>query len=223
MTAIIFDTESTGFTEARIIEAAWLEVTPSLAVISRFSQRYDPQKPIEFGALATHHIMDEDLVGMPPYTDFRLPHGLEYIIGYNVDFDWNIAGSPNVKRICVLALCRYLWPQLDSHSQSAMLYYLNRAKARELLKAAHSAEADVMNCMRVLYRVMQALEPQEKETWEALWNISEIARVPTFMSFGKHKGTAIKDVPADYKRWLLGQPDIDPYLMKALRGETAPV
>jgi exodeoxyribonuclease X len=37
------------------------------------------------------------------------------------------------------------------------------------------------------------------------------------MSFGKHKGTAIKDVPADYKRWLLGQPDVEPYLAKALR------
>jgi exodeoxyribonuclease X len=24
------------------------------------------------------------------------------------------------------------------------------------------------------------------------------------------------DVPADYKRWLLGQGDIDPYLRKAL-------
>jgi exodeoxyribonuclease X len=78
MTAIIFDTESTGFTEAPIIEAAWLEVTPSLEVVSRFCQRYDPQKPMELGALATHHIMDEELVGMPPHTDFRLPSGLEY-------------------------------------------------------------------------------------------------------------------------------------------------
>jgi exodeoxyribonuclease X len=27
---------------------------------------------------------------------------------------------------------------------------------------------------------------------------------------------AMADVPADYKRWLLGQGDIDPYLRKAL-------
>jgi exodeoxyribonuclease X len=46
MTAIIFDTEATGLTEPRIIEAAWLEVTPSLEIRSRFCQRYDPQKPI---------------------------------------------------------------------------------------------------------------------------------------------------------------------------------
>jgi exodeoxyribonuclease X len=41
------------------------------------------------------------------------------------------------------------------------------------------------------------------------------------MTFGKHKGVAIKEIPGDYKRWLLGQPDVDPDLAKALRGEAA--
>jgi exodeoxyribonuclease X len=219
MSAIIFDTESTGITEPRIIEAAWVEVEiPSLKTLPIQCHRYNPGKPIELGALATHHIMDEDLVDCPPYTDFRLPDGVEYLIGYNVDYDWGVIGSPDVKRICVLALCRYLWPQMDNHSQSAMLYYLNRAKARELLRAAHSAQADVMNCMRILWRVLQVLEPHEKESCEALWRTSESARIPTVMSFGKHKGTPIKDVPEDYKQWLLKQSDIDPYLAKALGG-----
>ena len=53
-------------------------------------------------------------------------------------------------------------------------------------------------------------------TWEDIWQASELARIPTIMPFGKHKGTAIADIPADYKRWLLGQPDVDPYLRKAL-------
>jgi exodeoxyribonuclease X len=122
--------------------------------------------------------MDEDLVDCPPYTDFKLPDDAEYLIGYNIDYDWGIIGQPPVKRICVLALCRYLWPTLDNHSQSAMLYHLNRSKARELLKEAHSAEADVMNCMRILWRVLNVLEPEEKETWEAVWKVSEIAFQP---------------------------------------------
>jgi exodeoxyribonuclease X len=41
------------------------------------------------------------------------------------------------------------------------------------------------------------------------------------MSFGKHKGMAIADIPPDYKQRLLKQPDVDPYLVKALRGEAA--
>jgi exodeoxyribonuclease X len=78
-----------------------------------------------------------------------------------------------------------------------------------------------MNCMRILWRVFQVLVPQEKESWEALWKTSEIARIPSIMTFGKHKGANIKDIPWDYKQWLLKQPDVDPYLAKALRGEAA--
>jgi exodeoxyribonuclease X len=223
MTAVLLDTEATGLENPELIEAAWLKIpNPNdLTPTERFLQRYNPGKPIALGALATHHIMDEDLVGCPPSSDFRLPAGVEYMVGYNIDYDWKVIGQPETKRICVLALCRYLFPGLDSYSQSAMLYHLNRAKARELLKEAHSAEADVMNCMRILWRVMQVLEPHEKESWEALWRTSELARIPTVMTFGKHKGAVIKDIPGDYKQWLLKQPDIDQYLEKALRGVVA--
>ena len=58
-------------------------------------------------------------------------------------------------------------------------------------------------------------------SWEDSWGRSEIARIPTVMTFGKHKGVPIKDLPADYKRWLLGQPELDPYLIKALKRQAA--
>jgi exodeoxyribonuclease X len=36
------------------------------------------------------------------------------------------------------------------------------------------------------------------------------------MPFGKHRGMLLTDLPGDYKQWLSGQGDIDPYLRKAL-------
>jgi exodeoxyribonuclease X len=221
MSGIIFDTESTGLKEPHLIEAAWLRVPDpnNLVPDATFHQRYNPGKPIELGALATHHIMDEDLVDCPPYSEFALPP-CEYLIGHNIDYDWGVIGKPAVKRIDVLALSRHYFPQLDSHKQSAMLYHFVRPQARELLKQAHSAEADVWNCLTILGHLI-ALIPSESVTWEDVWHRSEHARIPTVMTFGKHKGAAIKDVPADYKRWLLGQPDVDQYLAKALRGEAA--
>ena len=45
---------------------------------------------------------------------------------------------------------------------------------------------------------------------------SEEARIPKSITFGKHKGTAIQDLPTDYIQWLLRQDDLDPYLRKAL-------
>lgn len=213
--AIIFDTETTGKNEAVLIEAAWirLDSLSPFSISEKFNQRYNPKKPIELGALATHHILDEELKDCPDYTEFNLPNAAEYIIGHNVDYDWNIVGNPNIKRICTLALSRRLWPELDSHSQSAMLYFVDRHNAREKLKNAHSALADVENCAFILEKIVAKLGVT---TIEELWNISEQARIPSHMTFGKHKGVAIADIPRDYKTWLLNQDNVDVYLRKAL-------
>jgi exodeoxyribonuclease X len=135
------------------------------------------------------------------------------MIGHNVDFDWSAIGSPDIKRVCTLALSRRLWPDLDSHNQSALLYYLERASAREFLKNAHSAGADVMICSLILGHICRQLGVG---TVEDLWKESELARIPKVMPFGKHKGQLLTDVPSDYRHWLLNQADIDPYLRKAL-------
>lgn len=41
--------------------------------------------------------------------------------------------------------------------------------------------------------------------------------MPTTFTFGKHQGEKIADVPLDYIHWMMRQPDVDPYLMKAMR------
>jgi len=219
--AIIFDTETTGITDPEIIEAAWVEPHSVKGFMineskSTFYSRFKPSKPISLSAMAVHHIKDEDLDNCEPSSSFSLPDDVDYLIGHNVDFDWAAAGKPDVKRICTLALSRYLWPELESHNQSAMLYFLERDHAREFLEGkAHSALHDVQNCMIILEHIVSKLG--DVDSWGTLWKHSEIARVPTVMPFGKHKGSAIKDIPSDYRRWLLNQPDIDPYLIKALQ------
>lgn len=217
MTAIVFDTETTGTKAPQIIEAAWLQLDSpaTLNVTAQFEQRYRPSQRIALGALATHHIYDEELADCPPHTDFRLPADVQYIIGHNVDYDWNVAGKPDVKRICTLALSRSLYPEADSHSQSAMIYLIDRPNARKLLREAHSALADVQNCRSLLANLLSRSGPVAD--WEALWQLSEQARLPKVITFGKHKGTAIADIPADYKAWLLRQTDLDPYLVAALK------
>lgn len=212
---LIFDTEATDKNNPVIIEAAWLE----LASLEPFEtthpwvQRYNPGKPISLGALATHHILDEELVDCPPSNSFSLPEDTQYLIGHNVDFDWQAIGNPDIKRICTLALARSTWPNLDSHNQSALLYFLDRNHAKDMLKNAHSALADVEICAVILKHICQI---RSITTIEELWLASEKARAPSLMPFGKHKGVPMAEVPADYKRWLLGQGDIDPYLRKAL-------
>jgi len=221
MTAILFDTETTGLTEPEIIEAAWIQLSDPICIDEQnyFEQRYKPSKPIELGALATHHIYDEELQDCPPSSSFSLPEGTEYIIGHNVDYDWGAIGKPDVKRICTKALSCSLWPEADSHSQSAMIYLLERVGAREMLKNAHSALTDIRNCWYLLHHITLKLCDSITD-WESLWLASEAARIPKVMPFGKHRGIKITDLPSDYKQWMLRQPDVDPYLVKALRGES---
>jgi exodeoxyribonuclease X len=102
---------------------------------------FRPTKPMQLGALATHHIIESTsrtaTRGLAAGIPRRAP---SIVVGHSVDFDWRAIGEPNVKRICTLALARQAWPDLDSHSLGALTYYLNdHRRARELLKGAHDA------------------------------------------------------------------------------------
>ncbi len=224
---LIIDTETTGFAEpVEPIEVAWVQLNDgpmssdldlSLDLMGRFVQRYQPSQPISFGAMATHHITEDDLAGCPPPTDFVLPEETTFLIGHNIDFDWNVIGKPDVPRICTLTLSRRLWPDEMGHSLGAMMYRLldEKEEARELLKDAHSAYQDVLLTRILLKHILQKMP--KVRTWERLWEASERARIPVNMPFGKHKGTAIADLPADYCDWLLKQTDMDPYVLTAVR------
>lgn len=216
MRAIIFDTETTGIDEPAIVQSAWVEtdhmgwIAPPIC-----GEFWNPGKSISFGALATHHILDEDVADAPAASEFRLPDGVTHLIGHNIDFDWRVIGEPDVKRICTLALARRMWPEMDSHTLGACVYrVLDGPTARAALRNAHNAVADVELCARVLQTICAARRPADLDD---LWRMSEEARVPTHMTFGKHKGLPLAQVPGDYKAWLLRQPDVDPYLAKALR------
>jgi exodeoxyribonuclease X len=228
MSAVVLDTETTGVgDDDKVIEFATSEPLAAprhLADVGRIPitcVRYSAGRPISLGAMATHHIIDEDLIGLQPFVSYSpAAAGVEYIVGHNIDFDWRMLGKPHVKRICTLALARSLWPEIDSHSLGALVYHLHRHKdiARALVKGAHSAKADVELLLDILLPEIQIKLLPRGATWAELWELSEKARIPSVMPFGKHKGVPMGDVPADYKRWLLNQPDVDPYLAIALRG-----
>lgn len=222
MTAIILDTETTDATDDReMIEAAYMPIALStdgdvLTATPEFNQRYRPAKPITFGAMATHHILPSDILHCPPPSEFALPAGVEYLVGHKIDFDWETIGRPDVKRICTLAIARRLWPD-TSHTLGALMYQIsgNLAYTREALRNAHSALADVRFCCLLLEEITSVTGIT---TLEALWEFSESCRIPTHMTFGKHTGTAIAELPIDYVLWFLRQDDIDLYLRKAFEG-----
>lgn len=217
MTAYIFDTECTGFDEPQLIEAAYIALDGSDA----FQQRYHPSKPISYGAMAVHHIIPDDLLSCPPSYTFELPAECTHLIGHNIDFDWNVIGRPIVRRICTLALSRDVWLDVDSHSVGALTYFLkeDKATARNILRNAHSAMIDVVLTREILQALCKelAISLDHPDAVEQLYDLSEIARVPAYIDFGKHAGKLYEDVPWDYKEWYFRQQDKDPLIEQAMR------
>lgn len=216
MKAVVFDSESTGFEEGVIIEEAHAEIEfiDGMLISSPIrTTMFNPGKPIEFGAMAVHHIADEDVAECRPASDFALPPDVEYLIGHNIDYDWELIGKPAVKRICTLALSRMIWPRISSHTQMALAYMLCYDLARDCAGKAHRADTDVLILIAILKEMLKSINIG---SMEELYGTSEKARIPTVMPFGKHRGMVMADVPKDYFKWMLGRSDIDPYLRRAI-------
>ena len=224
MHAIILDTE-THTLNGQPIEIAYAPIEVNQGQLSLdksqiFDQLYTVDEPISYAAMAVHHILEEDLVGQPHYSSFQLPKDTVYMIGHNIDYDLRAiekcgVDTSHIKAICTLALARRAWPDAEAHNISALIYMISKgsAKAREMIKKAHRADMDIILTANILNQIIHQLNIQ---SLEELYTISEDARIPRSLNFGKHKGTLIADLPKDYVQWLLRQTDLDPYLRKAL-------
>lgn len=224
MQAIILDTETHTLNGLPIeIAYAPIEIEHGKLSLDKkkiFDQLYQVGQPISYAAMAVHHILESDLADQPFYSEFQLPEQTQYIIGHNVDYDITAIAkcgvdTSKIKAICTLALARRVWENEEAHNISALIYLISKGsdKAREMLKGAHRADADIILTANILMHIIHQLNI---ENIEQLYIASEEARIPKNITFGKHKGTAIQDLPADYIQWLLRQDDLDLYLRKAL-------
>lgn len=238
MKVVIIDTEATGTDHEtdQVIELAHITLpgTPqgfleikSAETLPFYHERFLPTAYMNLGAQAVHNILLGDLQGCAPSESINIEaHELDLLIGHNIDFDWRMLGQPDLPRICTLALSRFLFPNADSHTQSAMLYMIARgygeeARMRDMLKDAHAALDDVRNCSVLLRFLLReaAKAGHNVASWDAVHALSETARIPTIMGFGKHKGTPIEvgQLDGSYVQWYRRQPETDPYYIEAFK------
>lgn len=225
MQAIILDTETHNLNGLPIeIAYAPIQIDHGKLSLDReliFDQLYSiGDEKISYASMAVHHILESDLIDQPNFSTFTLPKETTYIIGHNIDYDIRAiqqcgVDTSHIKAICTLALARLVWPNAEAHNISALIYMISKGseKARDMLKGAHRADADIILTANILMHIVYQLKIQNIEE---LFEASEDARIPRSINFGKHRGTAIVDLPADYVQWLLRQEDLDPYLRKAL-------
>lgn len=234
MRVYVADTECTGTDPAtdQVIELAVMDLPDTVEGFMKAKLEDLPMEhayfghtvPVKFGALNVHHINPDDLKTFEPFGG-QLANPGGYMIGHNVDFDSDFLDCQGARRICTLALTRDLFPDLDSHTQGAVLYYIAYQTgkgyqwAKDLLRNAHAADADVMNCARVLKYCIMTIERRNgvKLDWESLYQLSLEARIPKVMTFGKFEGLPVASVATSWATWYEGTEKPDPYLILAFK------
>ena len=229
---LIFDTE-THKLHGDIIEAGALDFTFENGELKIGYEhdlgRFKPGEPISLGAMAVHHILDEDLKDCKPFTDFKIPVRLNtrYLIGHNIDydvqamnrtgFDFNAQLIQPFEAICTLAMARRLWPQLESHSLTALAYHVseNKRQTRICLKEAHSAINDCYTTFEILKAIVITAGLNDMEDLAAF---SYNSRTPTHIFYGEYKGYAISDLPDQALDDL--KENSEGFLLSSLRAES---
>lgn len=218
MRAILFDTETSAKENGEVLELSYCSVyDPSdLGPFYRNSLntfRFKPERGISFGACAVHHILPADVADCEPFSPDFLP-AADIYIGHNVDFDLQFFPNRTPARtIDTLALFRRYLPS-GEHTLGAAYYYvagMNPA-ARALVRNAHGAETDVQMTFEVLCFLQNVFECH---SLDELARLSDEARVPAHMAFGKFKGQPIHEVDTGWRNWYRRQPNPDPYLLEA--------
>jgi exodeoxyribonuclease X len=218
---LLADTETTGVgTSDRVVEVAWMVIDDAFNILDEGASLINPLMPIPAGASAVHGITNKDVVDAPTITQYfddilggKLGYGDFIFVAHNAQFDYRYLSpflAEGTPQMCTLRLARKLYPDVDNHKLGTLVYALELEVDKDRF---HSADVDMAVLMAMLGKMSE-------DFGYTLWDLFELANTPiqmTKMTFGKHKGTPLKDLPASYASWLLNKTDnLDPDLRASL-------
>lgn len=222
----VADTE-TATMKGPIVDMAAIFIDEELNETSRVETLIDPQCKIAPAAQAVHGISQDMVADAPTMAEYVENWGNPFavepgqqliIIGHNVQFDIRMfvqAGllPQTYTKVCTLRMARNLWPDLNEEEANHKLGTLAVMFGLET-GPAHRAMGDTVTCLNLLRFIADQTKVGSFEELIALG--TRTLSLETKITFGKHKGTKLKDLPASYVSWLLNQSDMDPDLREAL-------
>ena len=219
-TRFIFgDVETTGLGKNQgVVEISWIETDAEFNEVERYGSLINPQKPIQFGAMSVHGITEAMVADAPTIEQFMLNtcHPLSgpgtILVAHKASYDIEFFGpwmrEPNT--LCTLKCARLIYPDAENHKLGTLRCMLGLEGDT---RKAHSAQEDVSVLIQLAQRLCQDAETD-------LYGLIELQNRPNpnlKMTFGKHRGTPLKDLPSNYIDWLLTKADnIDADLRTAL-------
>lgn len=219
MHAFFLDTETASL-DGGVCDIAIALIDDQFNVVSQVESLIDPERPISPSASGIHHITDDMVWTAPTLAEFMDMQGhplksVDWPIfgGHNVGFDIRMLGDhvpAQHRKLDTLKLAKVFWPDADNHQLQTLRYMF-------LLEAgpAHRAMGDVITGISLL-RHMAA------EFGHDMQGLMEVMKAPlsldTKLTFGKHRGMKLRDIPLSYIRWMVEKSDmdLDPDLKAAL-------
>lgn len=220
-TFVVVDVETTGLDPATdaVVEIAAVRYQARSGVIGPTWQTLvDPDQPIPATASAIHGITDAMVARAPEPSDAWIDFGRwvkenAIVVAHHAAFDRAFVPASLQDRpwLCTLRLAKHLWPDAPTYSNQGLRYWLGLdVPATGVHRAADDA-------LVTAYLLREALSTYDNATdLDGLLAYAASPIMVTTMPFGKHQGKPLAEVPADYVRWLLNQPDVDPDLRASL-------
>lgn len=210
MPIILLDTETTDLDNARLVQLAYKN-TDTGAVVNEY---FLPPVPISFGAMATHHITNEMVVGKPVFQGSVQQGNLldlskdGIVVAHNAPFDVYVLKNEGVvvgEYIDTLRVARHL---LKSEQYS--LQYLRYSLHLDVAGTAHDALGDVL-VLEALFNHLKKLVTEkfglttEDEIVQQMLALTKTPVLLDTINFGKYRGKNFVEVAEQdrgYLDWL---------------------
>lgn len=218
---VVIDTE-TATMKGPVCDLAVIEIDEELNVIGSRESLIDPQRLMAPAAQAIHGITDDMVDDQPTMAEYLEHFGNPFdvegliVIGHNVQFDCRMLTDllpEKYTKVCTLRMARNMWPDLKDEDENhklgtlAIMFGLDTGPA-------HRAMGDAVTCLNLLRHMSDV---SKVGSFGELMELgTRTLSLETKMTFGKHKGLKLKDLPSDYVRWCLSQKDMDQDLLAAL-------
>jgi exodeoxyribonuclease X len=224
----VVDIETAGGDPSEILEIAAVDV---VKVGERWSagppraKLFRPSGPISFHTMAIHHITPADIpAGAEPCSPNLLSEFLgadrdiDCLVAHNADFERRHirdGAPPNIPWLCTVKAARAIWPGAPGYSNQVLRYWRGLELDPRLALPPHRAGPDAWVTAHLLIDLLRECSPAD------LLRRQYDAAPSKTVSFGRHRGRAWSDVPADYLDWILSRQDMDSAVVERSKAELA--
>jgi len=202
----VVDCETTGLEpkEHKVTEIAYVDMNYNDGIIRSVSSLINPEREIPIIAMAIHHITDEMVKDAPKIESIwpsMLEGDIQAMAAHNAPFDFSFLKTDK-PILCSLRLARHLWPDLESHSNQYLRYYLKVNVSPEI--PLHRALGDATVTALILQKMMKIVITEKGiEDIDALIKWIDEPVLLNICRFGnKHRGQRWSEVPREYLQWM---------------------